>query len=94
MSGSKVVVAPPAEDDGKNFGTMMEALEWYFHVTSCNNHTPSERREAYMEARTAFVAFAYNGDESAALGEPQDETEEVLGEDDPAQNAPGSNKVH
>lgn len=70
------------DEDSAVFDTMMEALDLYFHVTSCPNHTHEERQQAYYNARQAFIDF--NGDE--------DEDEEVLGDDD-KQNAPSTNTL-
>lgn|SRR5579864_33171 len=90
--------SPEAGDHDAEFHTMMEALEVYFHVTSCQNHTPEERREAYLQARTAFVAFAFDEDATDAevIAEPPGR-EEVLGANDPSFDASGpkpGDKVH
>ena len=54
---------PAAVEEVDPFDNMMSALDWYFHVTSCRNHSNNERLEAFREARDAFIAFA--GDDEA-----------------------------
>ena len=54
---------PAAVEEVDPFDEMMSALDWYFHVTSCRNHSNAERLEAFREAREAFAAFA--GDDEA-----------------------------
>ena len=54
---------PAAVEEVDPFDEMMSALDWYFHVTSCRNHSDAERLEAFGEAREAFAAFA--GDDEA-----------------------------
>ena len=49
---------PAAVEEVDPFDEMMSALDWYFHVTSCRNHSNAERLEAFREAREAFAAFA------------------------------------
>jgi hypothetical protein len=51
----EVPVPQPEVDDG--FDLMMSALDWYFHVTSCRNHSNAERLEAFRAAHDGFEAF-------------------------------------
>jgi hypothetical protein len=46
-------------DDG--FDAMMSALDWYFHVSRCREHTGTERAEAFHAAYVSFIEFT-NGD--------------------------------
>lgn len=55
----KVPVPQPEVDDP--FDTMMTALDWYFHVTTCSHHANAERTDAYHAAHESFLAFV-NGD--------------------------------
>lgn len=57
---------PAEQDTDEQFEGLMQALELYFHVTSCRNHTKEERTQAYMLARTAFMEFAYDEDADEA----------------------------
>ena len=54
---------PAAVEEVDPFDEMMSALDWYFHVISCRNHSNAERLEAFLGAREAFAAFA--GDDEA-----------------------------
>jgi hypothetical protein len=90
--------ATPAvdQDDTTEFDTMMEALEIFFHMASCPNHTPAERTKAFELARDAFAAFAYDEDAEVIEGMPV-ESERVLGDDDGVFTADGpkpGDKVH
>jgi hypothetical protein len=51
----KVPVPQPEVDD--TFDTMMTALDWYFHVTSCPEHSNGERTAAFHAAFESFLAF-------------------------------------
>jgi len=53
---------PSAEFDDI-FDTMVSALDWYFHVTSCREHTDDERREAFAATRDSYAGFS--GDDLA-----------------------------
>jgi hypothetical protein len=79
------------EPDQGAFDTMMEALEMYFHMATCPDHTKEERTQAFVHARDSFAAFAY--DDETPAPEPQ-KREHVLGDDDPKQNAPSTDTVH
>jgi hypothetical protein len=90
-------------DDTAEFDTMMQALDAFFHMAVCPNHTPDERGLALKMAREAYIGFAYDGEDpegpevvgaAPAIIESEHQHEHVLGDDDPAQNAPTSNKVH
>lgn len=114
MSEAKPGEHPVAadHDDAIEFDTMMQALDAFFHMAVCPNHSPDERGLALKIAREAYIEFAYNGDDpedegvvvdasppaygvkggEGFIGAPQ--AEHVLGDDDPAPNAPTSNRVH
>ena len=82
-----------SEDSGLE--TLMDALEVFFHMATCPDHTPVERGEAFQLARKSFIAFAYDGEDPEAGDDDNDEKPvTVLSADDPAQNAPTSGKVH
>jgi hypothetical protein len=53
----KVPVLPPEVDD--LFDAMMSALDWYFHVTTCHDHSNAERVAAYHAAHDGFLAFVH-----------------------------------
>lgn len=51
----EVSAAEAQVDDA--FDTMMSALDWFFHVTTCHEHTNAERAQAYRAAREGFRVF-------------------------------------
>lgn len=53
-------------DEADTFDTMMEALDWYFHVVTCPNHDRDERHAALRDAHQAFLAFT--GDDMVGGG--------------------------
>lgn len=52
----KEVPALQAEVDDP-FDTMMTALDWYFHVTTCPHHANVERTDAFHAAHESFLVF-------------------------------------
>jgi len=100
-----VTEADEADDDA--FDTMMSALDVFFHVAKCPNHSKEERQEALKEAADAFAAYVgydpltgpENGTEAAAREVVADLIEKYVPKDVvpdgiPVPNAPTSNKVH
>lgn len=57
MTKKQKVPVPQAEVDDP-FNTMMSALDWYFHVTTCRHHSNDERVEAFHAAHEGFLMFA------------------------------------
>jgi hypothetical protein len=58
-------------DDG--FDTMMSALDTYFHVSTCRDHTSRERAEAFHAAHDSFVAFVGGNLDDARANAPTSE---------------------
>ena len=86
--------------DADDFDEMMDALDAFFHVTTCPNHSDAECIEAFGLAYQAYYKFA--GDPDDTTGDvigvvdarpPGNHDQRVLGDDD-RQNAPTSRKVH
>lgn len=59
----KQKVAEPQPDTVDPFDTMMSALDWYFHVTNCHEHSNAERHAAFRAAHESFQVFV--GDDPA-----------------------------
>lgn len=71
---------PAERDDATDSDELMDALDVFFHVNECPNHTDDERREAYQQARAAFFALITD--------------EGVVDEFDAQANAPTSGSVN
>ena len=95
MTAELEIAAEEAENDA--FETMMSALDVFFHVAKCPNHSKEERQDALKAAADAFAEYVgYD-----PLTGPPDEMEPVVTSKSPADtmlafegNAPTSNKVH
>jgi hypothetical protein len=83
--------------DADDFDEMMDALDAFFHVTTCPNHSDAERKEAFGLAYQAYYKFAGDPDDTTGDASPpgigNHNRQHVLGDDD-KQNAPTSMKVH
>jgi hypothetical protein len=66
---------PPVDPDDALIYTMMSALDWYFHVTTCRDHSNAERVAAFHAAHESFLALA-SGDTAmdAAANAPTSNT--------------------
>ena len=72
----KVRKIPEAQPEADYpFDTMMSALDWYFHVTTCRDHSNAERVAAFHAAHESFLALA-SGDTAmdAAANAPTSNT--------------------
>lgn len=92
-----MTAAEEAEADA--FETMMSALDVFFHVAMCPNHSREERQDALKDAKEAFAAFV--GYDPLTGPDDQEEEEALPPSDElgvdvalPRANAPTSNKVH
>ncbi len=93
-----MTAAEEANEDA--FDAMMSALDVFFHVAVCPNHSKEERQDALKQAKETFAAYVgydpLTGPEDMAPGEPV----ETVTTPSPSTvllyegNAPTSNKVH
>lgn len=81
MTKQLTTTPEPVEIDD-DFDAMMYALDVFFHVTECPNHSGAERMNAYAAAKQAFTLFVGGFEDHDAAAEPA------------TPNAPTSNKVH
>lgn len=80
---------------GESFDNMMDALDVFFHVAVCPNHTEQDRQEAFGQARQCFIDFAYDGeDPENQTPAPRAARPATVASDAKEQNAPTSAKVH
>jgi len=91
MTQQQQIVTAGEEVEADEFDAMMSALDMFFHVHRCPNHSGAERMAAYAQAEQAFATFC--GFDTVDFVGPEGGDEDVAG-DEPTPNAPTSNKVH